>query len=194
MRRASAGLAVAGTLAAMAMPVRATHSSQTDPRDTPGRLDLREVDFEHAGRPTWRFVTFGQWTPSAMWDAGYLVVELDTRGDEAVDRLLVVRSDGRGLVGTLFGVRRDCGQQPLGSVRVGKDGPRRASVRVGLARLGIGSNRTAYLWSAVSSFTGAGCARTCLDRAPDQGMVEQPLPGVSPFPSPTVTPSPSPTP
>jgi hypothetical protein len=139
-------------------------------------------------------VTFGRWTPRAIWDLGFLVVELDTRGDQAIDRMLVIRSDGARLVGTLFAVRRDGGQAALGSVRVDKDGARRASVRVGLAKLAIGSARTVYLWSASSIFNGSGCVRSCLDRVPDQGMVEQPLPAPSPSPSPTVTPSPSPTP
>jgi hypothetical protein len=148
VRRASVAvalaLAVGGAILGSALPVDATHTSQTDPRDARGPLDVRTVDFVHTGRPTWRFVTFGRWTPRAIWDLGFLVVELDTRGDQAIDRMLVIRSDGARLVGTLFAVRRDGGQAALGSVRVDKDGARRASVRVGLAKLAIGSARTVY--------------------------------------------------
>ena len=46
----------------------------------------------------------------------------------------------------------------------------------------------------LSSFMGGSCARTCLDTAPDDGMIEQPLPGVTPSPTPPPTTPPPTTP
>jgi hypothetical protein len=124
------------------------------------------------------------------------VVELDTRGDEAIDHLAVVRSDGRDLEGVLYRVRRDGGQVGIGTIDADRDGARGAAVSVALRRLRIGAGRISYRWAVVTTFTGPGCPRTCIDLVPDGGMVEQLLPGVTPpptpSPSPTATPSPTP--
>jgi hypothetical protein len=200
MRRVVAAIAavVAAGGLVLTMPAGATHTNQTDANDTRGPLDARAVRFTHGGAPRWQVQTFARWTVSEMWDHGYVVVELDTRADEAIDHLLVVRSDGRDLVATLYRVRSDGRQVALGPVESDKAGGRGAWVQVALHKLTIGSGRTSYTWSVVTSFTGGGCPRTCLDRVPDAGTVEQLLPGVTPSPtpspSPTTSPSPSPSP
>lgn len=193
---------VAGTLPALALvaaavavggvPASANHTSLSDPADTPGRFDLREVRFDHNPSPRWTFVTFADWRIDQVWDAGYLIVRFDTRGDEAVDQVAVVRSDGRRLIGTLYRIRADGSQAELVSLDAGKAGRRGASVRVPFHKLDIGRSRTAYFWSAFSSYTGSACPHTCFDAIPDQGMIEQLLPGVTPSPSPTVSPTVSP--
>lgn len=196
MRRVLAGLAATGVVAAlaMAMPAGATHTNQTDPNDTRGPLDARAVRFTHGGDPRWQVLTFTRWTVNEMWDRGYVIVELDTRRDDGIDHLAVVRSDGRTLTGTLYRVRSDGRQVEIGPLDTDKAGAHGAWVSVALHTLTIGSDRTSYFWSLLTSFTGGGCPRTCLDRVPDEGMVEQLLPGVtpSPTPSPTATPPPSP--
>jgi len=192
MRRhalALGGVAVALTVA-IALPVFAGAAEHVDPNDTTGRLDVRVVTFDtDTGPLTWRFTTFGRWTASQIWDRGYLLVQLDTKGDERIDHVLVVGSDGRELAATLLRVRRDGQQVEVGSIGADKDGPRSASLSVAIHRLSIGANRTSFSWWAVTSFTGMVCRRTCFDLVPDAGMVEQPLPGVTP--TPTTSPSPA---
>ncbi len=186
--------AVLATVVALTLPVAAGQVRQGDPNDTAGRLDVRGIRLDPDASPRWRFATFGTWTPAQTWDRGYLIVQLDTRGDEAVDHLAVVGSDGRGLVGTLFRVRRDGSQVEIGTVDASKAGSRAAVVSVPLHKLSIGANRTSYFWSALTTYSGKACPRTCFDLVPDAGMVEQLLPGVTPAPSPTQSPTPSPTP
>jgi hypothetical protein len=172
----------------------ANHTSQTDPDDSPGRFDLREVRLDHNPVPRWTFVTFAGWRIDDVWDAGYLVVRLDTKGDEGVDHVVIVRSDGRRLLATLYRIRADGSQVALEALDAGKAGPRGATVRVALHKLDIGRSRIAYHWSAVSSYTGTSCPHTCFDAVPDEGMIEQLLPGASPSPSPTPSPTTSPSP
>lgn len=180
-------------LLALASPAIATHTNQLDPDDTQGRLDVEAVEFDHDARPMrWRIVTFSAWTVHEMWDQGNLVVQLDTKGDDAVDYLAIVRSDGRKLVAHLLAVRRNGTQKQIDELPVGKDGTRAAAIAVALRKLTIGPNRTSFFWSVLSSFTGNACPRTCLDHVPDKGMVEQLLPGVTPTPTPSPTPTPTP--
>jgi hypothetical protein len=182
------GVAIAVTVA-LTLPVAAGPVDHADPNDTTGRLDVRVVTFATEPGPlTWRFATFGRWTARQIWDRGYLLVQLDTAGDERIDHIIIVGSDGRELAATLLRVRRDGRQVEVGSIGADKDGPRAAFVSMVFHKLSIGSNRTSFSWSVLTSFTGKVCPRTCFDLVPDIGMVEQPLPGVTPTP----TPSPSP--
>ena len=114
-------------------------------------------------------------------------MQLDTRGDAAADYVAVVRSNGRRLVATLFRLRRGGRQIEVASLRTDKENSWAATVTVPLREVSIGPNRNSYFWSVLSSFTGGSCARTCLDTAPDDGMIEQPLPGVTPSPTPSPT-------
>lgn len=181
--------AVLVAVLAGALPASANHTGQNDGNDTRGRLDLRAVRFDHPPGPLeWTFITFQEWSPARLFDRGFLVVELETRGDEAIDHLVVVRSEGRELVGTLFRIRSDGSQVEVARVKAGKGGKRTAWVSFALRKLSIGRSRTSYFWAAASTFTGAACPRTCVDRAPDEGMVEQELPAA---PSPSPSPSPS---
>jgi hypothetical protein len=191
-RVALAGVGLA-LITSLAIPAMARHTDQPDPNDTDGRLDLREVRLDHyPGPPRWTAISFQRWSIEQLWDRGYVIVELDTRGDEAVDHLLVAGSDGEVIVAHLYRVRRDGTQVELGTIDAGKEGSRSLAISVALHKLSIGSNRTAYYWAVLSSFVGSACPQTCLDRVPDQGMVEQLLPGVTPTPTPTPTPSPQP--
>ncbi len=182
---------VSVALAVVASPAGA---GQSDPGDTPGRFDLRAVRFDDRPIPRWTFVTFAPWRIDQVWDAGYLIVQLDTRGDEDVDLMAVVRSDGRRLVATLYRLRADGGQVEIARLTTGKAGRRGAWVAVAMHKLGVGRSRTSYSWSALSTYTSSGCPHTCIDVVPNQGMIEEPLPGASPSPSPSPTASPSPSP
>jgi hypothetical protein len=187
-------IAVVGTLLWLAAPAIAHHTDQADPNDTRGTMDVEAVRFNHQGKPTWRFVTFGDWTVRRIWDRGYLIVQLDTRGDQRVDFVAVVRSIGRGLQATLFRLRRDGQEVQIDRLRTEKAGSDGAWVSVSLRKLTIGSSRTSYFWSALSSFTGPTCRQTCFDAVPNRGMIEQPLVSESPSPSPSPSHSPSPSP
>jgi hypothetical protein len=196
LRRLALGIgAMAVTLTAFALPVLADHTDQVDPHDTGGKLDLAEVVFDHVGAPTWRMTTFSTWSMRSIWDLGTFVVQLDTRGDAAADFVAVVRSDGRRLRADLFRLRRDGREIEMTTLPTAKAGSRAVTVTVPMRELSIGPNRTSYFWSVVSSYTGGLlCTRTCLDAVPDEGMIEQPLPGVTPSPTTTTTTTPSPTP
>ena len=88
----------------------------------------------------------------------------------------------------LYRLRQDGREIELTALRTDKDGSKAATLTVPLREVSIGPNRTSYSWSVLSSFTGGNCARTCLDAVPDEGMVEQPLPGVTPFTDPVADP------
>jgi hypothetical protein len=180
---------VAVTLAALALPALAHHTDQVDPDDTDGKLDLAQVAFDHEGAPSWRMVTFSSWTVRSIWDLGTFIVQLDTKGDAAADFVAVVRSDDRRLVAALYRLRRDGREIELTALRTERGGSKAATVTIPLREVSIGPNRTSYSWSVLSSFTGGNCTRTCLDAVPDVGMIEQPLPGVTPSPTPSPTPS-----
>lgn len=197
MRRGAILVAVAAAVTALALTLPAAGQvGVRDPNDTAGRLDVKGIRLDPDASHRWRFATFGRWSLAQIWDRGYLIVQLDTAGDEAIDHLAVVGSDGRALVGTLFRIRRDGSLVVIGTIGASKAGSRAAVVSVALHKLSIGANRTSYFWSALTTSTGSACQRTCFDAVPDSGMIEQLLPGVTPSPSPTPSPIPtsSPTP
>ena len=183
---------VAVTLVALALPALAHHTDQVDPDDTEGKLDLAQVAFDHEGAPSWRMATFSSWTVRSIWDLGTFIVQLDTKGDAAADFVAVVRSDGRLLVAALYRLRRDGREIELSVLRTDKGGSKAVALTIPLREISIGPNRTSYSWSVLSSFMGGNCTRTCLDAVPDVGMIEQPLPGVTPSPTPSPTPSAAP--
>ena len=194
MRGRALGLCamVAVTVVALALPALAHHTDQVDPDDTDGKLDLEQVTFDHEDAPTWQLSTFSSWTVRSLWDRGTFIVQLDTKGDTAPDLIAVVRSDGRRLVAALYRLRRDGREIELTALRTDKDGSKAVTLTVPLREVSIGPNRISYSWSVLSSFTGGNCARTCLDAVPEEGMIEQPLPGVTPSPTPSPTPSSTP--
>jgi hypothetical protein len=179
---------------ALALPAAATHTNAGDPNDTPGPFDVRAVRFRHGGVPTWEVATSGRWSVASAWDRGYVVVELDTRGDAEPDHRAIVGSDGRRLVATLYRVGVSGRQRAMGTLRAAKRGGRSLVVAIPLHKLVVGQGRQSYFWWVLSSYTGRLCARTCLDRVPDSGAFEQLLPGVTPSPTPTPSATPTPTP
>jgi hypothetical protein len=184
---------VAITVVALALPALAHHTDQVDPDDTDGKLDLDQVAFDHERSPSWRMATFSWWSVRSIWDRGTFIVQLDTKGDAAADFIAIVRSDGRRLAAALYRLRRDGREIELTALRTDKDGSKAVTLTIPLREVSIGPNRTSYSWSVLSSFTGGNCTRTCLDAVPDEGMIEQPLPGVTPSPTPSPTPSVAPT-
>lgn len=176
MRRTLVGV-LAAVMLLGARPAWANHTDQTDPDDVAGRLDLEAVLLRHDAQPfVWTFRTFREWRPREIWDRGYLLVELETRGDQDVDYVALVRSTGRRLEGVLLRTRLDGKQVKVRGLDAWKAGPDGAAIAVPLDALRFGASRTSFRWSATSLFTGNVCRATCIDRIPDDGLVAQELP------------------
>ncbi len=113
-----------------------------------------------------------------MFGRGYVLVYLDTFGDKRSDYFALVWSNGRRMTGRLVRdrakPRRD---RVVGRLPVWRRNRRSVTVRVRLDRLRSGKNRVAYRWYVRSLRIRARCPRSvCIDRAPNEGAVEQPLP------------------
>ncbi len=188
-RRWLVGVAMATVIAGMAaLPAMAAHTDQTDPNDTLGVLDVAEVRLAHRDDPPkWTIVTYGEWRPRQLWDRGYMVVRLDTRGSSASDYYVIVRATRRHIVGTMYRDYAEARDRPIGPVSVWRPDQRSVRVVIPLGLLTFGSTRTSYWWSVLTLFTSATCPRTCFDMVPDAGAVEQALPSPSPTPSPTAS-------
>jgi hypothetical protein len=198
MRRLLVGVTIAAAALALALPAVANHTSPQDGNDTEGLLDLRTVSLGHERPLVWTFFTTARWRPRQINDRGYFVIELDTRGDQSIDYVVLLRSRRQEMLGTLHRVLADGTQAEIAKLQSDKFGGRSAWVALGLRRVLIGPRRTSFFWAASSLYTGTQCPTTCIDRAPDQGLVEElleePVPTPTPSPSPTPIPSPSPSP
>ncbi|MGH2695324.1 MAG: hypothetical protein ACRDJJ_11015 [Actinomycetota bacterium] len=171
----------------------ATHLDPDDANDARGPLDVESVrSFGVTRRPSWRVITFAKWTAKRVWDKGFVLVFLDTFGDDRLDYYALVRSNGSRMRARLFRDRRRKRDRDLGRLRAWRRGRRSVSVRVPFRRLRVGGNRPFYRWQVQTLFTGRRCRRACFDLVPDRGPVLEPL--VEPGPSPTVSPTPSPSP
>jgi hypothetical protein len=195
LRAAALLVAAVATVVAMSLVAGAHHTDLLDPNDARGKLDIHEVRLGHAAGPHfWTIVTFARWGIGEMWDAGYLMVMLDTRFSPEAEYYLLIRSDGTSLLGTLWRVHASGPDSNLGAVPVRRLSGRSASVQVRLSRLTFGPTRRFYRWWVLTLYTSAVCPRTCFDRAPNGTTVLQWRPGMSPTPSPSPSPSGSPTP
>ncbi len=190
-----AALTLAGLLL-VPLLAAADHLPVRDPNDVPGPLDIRTVSVRVGDDLVFLVRTHAGWRAKDIWDRGFVLVYLDTFGDARADYYALVRSTGRRLEGQLF---RDRTRRPdfsVGRIAAFKPSRRSVSIRVPMRKLRIGGTRLAFSWYAESLFTSGRCRRVCLDRAPDQGTVVEPLqPTPTPsVPSPTPTPSTSPSP
>ena len=133
-------------------------------------------------------ITFAEWTPASIWDRGNAYVFLDTEAAAAPEYFVLVRSTGTDMQATLWRDRREGRDSALRRVRVWRRSRDGVTVAIPIKSLSFGPSRDSYFWWATTGFSGRLCPRTCLDRAPDAGSVEQWRPGMSPSPP---TPSPS---
>jgi hypothetical protein len=181
-------LAVAlAAIAAIAGP--SFHSDVRDPNDTRGLLDVRRVRLDHEGRTEVTAITFAEWTAASIWDRGNVYVFLDTEGGENPEYFLVVRSTGSDLQASLWRDRRDRRDVFLRNLKERRKSRDGVSIEIPIKTLDFGRFRESYFWWATTSFTAEVCRRTCIDRAPDRGSVEQWRPGMSPTPTNSTTPS-----
>ena len=181
-------LTLLAVVAGLALPLLAARLlAVEDPNDTAGPLDVHEVRFrDPAGAPpAWTVITFRDWSVRQLWDRGYVLLFLDTLGSPRGDYYVLVRADRTDLEASLWRDRSGANDRRLFKIEVRKRGGSGVEVAVPLRRLSIGTHRTVYRWSVSTLFTGGTCHRTCVDPAPDDSMVEQPLPTASPTTSPT---------
>ncbi len=163
-------------LLAAGSPAAANHTDQTDANDTRGVLDVAAVFHRHdAVPPSWEIVTFARWTPGSIWDAGYLLVWIDTLGDEDPDYYALVRSTGRGVAGSLWRDRRRK-DAFVARLRTNRANQRSVRVAVPFRKMEVGDHRTIYRWSVQTILTGGPCSRPCFDLVPDGGaLIEESL-------------------
>jgi hypothetical protein len=184
-------LATAGGITAAGLAGAASRAQVMDPNDTDGVLDVRRIWFEpEVHPPRWTIVTFAPWMPEQARDQGFVFVYLDTVGSPRPDYYALIRSTGHRISGSLW---RDATRGPdvrITGLDVRRDSDLTVAVRIPLGGLDVGTFRTTYGWSVVSTFAGRVCRATCIDRVPDVGVFEQPI-GTS---TPTTTPTPTPTP
>ena len=174
---------------------QASHRAPRDPNDVQGVLDVRRVNVSPKRPPRYTLRTFSRWTVQELWDAGYLLVHFDSFGDEHFDYYVMIRSTGERMLGTLWRDRIRRSDYKVGGVKVWRPDRERVTVRVPLDRLNV--RRAYYRWYASTLFVSDVCPRTCIDRIPDGGAIQEPLIAPTPTfttPSPTVTVTPTPTP
>jgi hypothetical protein len=179
------------TVAAIAAGAGAHDTDFGDPNDTSGKLDVSQVRLGHEGPAFWTIVTFARWSVNELWDAGYLMVLVDTANNPDPEYYVLIRSDGNALLGSLWRIQPTGPDSYLGTAPVKRQSGRSASVQLRLRRLMFGPHRDYYRWWVITTYTADTCVRTCVDRAPNgTDMRQQWLPGRSPTPSPSPSPSP----
>lgn len=150
-------------------------TSIEDPNDTRGVLDVRLVATTLGVSPSsWRIGTFGRASKRRLWDEGYFVVSVDSRGDPGFDLHVLVKSSGRRMRALIL---REGGRQAIGRTGAGRPGGRAVLVRVAPERLEVPPERAYFRWSVRSILTAPRC-RPCVDvvPAPDLGAFPQPWP------------------
>jgi hypothetical protein len=108
---------------------------------------------------------------------------LDTLGDDHADYFVLARSTGKGMEASLWRDRARGRDVFVRRVKSRRKSPQSVSVSVPVNSLDFGKARTSYFWWTNSTFTGEKCRRTCIDRAPNDGSIEQWRPGMSPAPA-----------
>lgn len=193
-------LFVGATLLALVTTFGASagHGEVRDTNDTRGRLDVRSVVMDGTTRPTWTVVTWGSWSATDIWDAGFVTINLDTFGTPRADYYILVGSVGTHMFGELWRDRATKRDYRVSGVKVRRPSRTSLSATIPLGLMRIGERRVAYTWYVETLFTGDRCRQVCFDLVPDQGVVAEPLPGatptVTPTPDPTGTPTPTPDP
>ncbi|HVF52307.1 MAG TPA: hypothetical protein VNC78_01740 [Actinomycetota bacterium] len=205
MRRATplvAAIACVVLITSVAVPLLATaeHRIVTDGNDSRGPLDIRATKLRSLGRGEWVITTWKPWNAATIWDWGYLLVRIDSFASPRFDYYALIRSNGTRLVAELWRDREAQRDLKVRRLRVERRGRVGVAVFVPLDSLRFDS-RVRFTWIAQTLTTGPRCRRVCIDRAPNRGSVQEPVPGafegVTPTPtapaSPTLPISPTPT-
>lgn len=146
--------------------------SIADPNDTKGRMDVKKVrSWAGQSPPRWKIVTFRSWTIKGVWDAGYFVLFVDTKGDPDPDYHVLGYSNGKNMVGGLYRETSGGGEIRIGGAAVSKAGPRGIVIKLPLAKLD--RTRPYFRWSVMTLFTGKKCGNVCFERVPGQVALPQ---------------------
>lgn len=148
----------------------------TDPKDTSGALDVKKVTTPFGGSgPRWKVTTHGKWGKKKIWDRGYVLVLLDTRGGPAADFMGMARSTGKKMAGDLFNLTGGS-ETRTGKLKAARPNARTARLRIPWRKVNLGPNRTFYRWSVRTLYLDT-CSKVCLDVVPGgQGMLPLPVP------------------
>ena len=182
------------TTAGLLFSASASHLPVADPDDTRGLLDISRVEVEGTNRPKWKVITFPRWSTAEIFDYGYALVLIDTFNGQRPDYYILVGSLGSRLYADLFRDRESKKDVHVSALSLlGRADDRSFYVRLPLKKMKVGEQRTFFRWRIETLFTGDRCHNVCFDKAPDTGLVSEPLPLPTTSPSPSVTPTPSPT-
>lgn len=175
-------LAVTALALLITLPAAAAKTAVSDPRDVRGKLDLKEVRRSGSERLTWRMITYERWRVKDIWIAGFLVVDLDTRGNEHPDFYVLIEPTHTNMKARLFRDRRKKDDYEIGKLKAWRKDQKSASFRLPFRRLTVADARTTYSWRAQTLFNGNDrCSQVCFDLAPEnEAWVVEPLPGVAP--------------
>lgn len=188
------GVALAGLVIAVAAAgatiALADHVAVQDMNETPGLMDIRRVEVSAGRPPRFSVTTFEKWRVIEIFDYGFALIHLDTISTPRTDYYALVRSDGLRLRASLWRDRATKRDYRIAKLSVWRTDRTNISVRVPLRLMKVGGRRVTYGWVVETIFTSDECRRTCLDLAPDQGRIDEPLA----LPTPTATPTPSVTP
>jgi Ca2+-binding RTX toxin-like protein len=143
-----------------------------DGNDTKGRMDVRRVR-SRAGQtpPRWKIVTFRSWTIKGVWDTGYFLVSVDTKGDPDPDYHVLGYSNGKSMVGGLYREKAGGAEVRIGGAGVSKSGPRGVVIKLPLGKLD--RTRPFFRWTITTLFTGKKCRQVCFERVPRQVLLPQ---------------------
>jgi hypothetical protein len=162
-----------------------------DPNDTRGPMDVQAVTFDGAGEPTWEVQLEKPWRTRSTWDRAFAFVYVDVLGDPGGDYYAIVRSTGDDVVASLWRDPKRGNDVRVRPLEVLWGSPREITLTIPLGAMDVGRFRSVYRWWVATTFSGEVCRSTCVDRVPDEGAVEELLPGASPTPTPTATPTPT---
>ena len=179
-------------VASIVLPLVASahHADVRDRNDTDGRFDIRLVKLNGKHPRTWRIQTWQVWSATRAWDAGFMLVYVDTFGTDRPDYYALVRSYGRGMVAHLYRDHERKRDRRISQTRVTRPNRKAVKVAIPFGQLRRRSSRI-FRWYAQTLWTGSTCRRVCFDRAPDRGDVTEPgatTPSVPPTPIPTPSP------
>lgn len=195
MRRGSI-LALSALIAALSLAPWLAQASHRDPRDgddTKGLLDVKRVIVQGREKPRWETRTYARWSVKKIWDRGFVFVYIDTFGDERFDYYALVRGDVDHMTASLWRDRKERKDREIGFLDAWRKDKRSVVVRIPLKRMNFPEQRLTYRWRVQTIFTGDSCKRGCFDFVPNEGAVEEPIPGREPTPTPTITITPTPT-
>jgi hypothetical protein len=121
--------------------------------------------------PRWKIVTFSSWTIKGVWDEGYFLVSVDTKGDPDPDYHVLGYSNGKSMVGGLYREKAGGAEVRIGGAAVAKSGARGILVKLPLGKLD--RTRPYFRWSVMTLFTGKKCGTVCFERVPGQVALPQ---------------------